>query len=306
MKINKKLIVSSLASAMGLSIVGAITGTVAWYQYSTRSTVAMIGVSAKTAANLQIKVGDGEYKADLTVADINTYLADQSKNANLSPVTSGEQAKNAALAGLKAHPLYKVFDDQYWGAANQEAYLVLPLTLKWTGEIEGVAQSASNKKIWVNDALFQADSGNPSGKGDMSTALRVHIAAGSTYMLLSKEGVDTNVYGNLDLNRDGVLDSSDVTWKDFQTGTASVYGADSKVQEAYDKDDVKPTIDNAGNPTGGVVLGTTNGSGELALTVTIWLEGWQIFGSDATADWDENTYVGAKFDLGLEFVTERL
>lgn len=306
MKINKKLIVSSLASAMGLSIVGAITGTVAWYQYSTRSTVAMIGVSAKTAANLQIKVGDGEYKADLTVADINTYLADQSKNANLSPVTSGEQAKNAALTGLKAHPLYKVFDDQYWGAANEEAYLVLPLTLKWTGEVEGVAQSASNKKIWVNDALFQVDSDNSSGKGDMSTALRVHITAGTNYMLLSKEGVDTNVYGNLDLNRDGVLDSSDVTWKDFQTGTASVYGADGKVQEAYDKDDVKPTIDDAGNPTGGVVLGTTNGSGELALTVKIWLEGWQIFGSDTTADWDENTYVGAKFDLGLEFVTERL
>ena len=345
MKINKKLIVSSLASAMGLSIVGAITGTVAWYQYSTRSTLAMIGVSAKTAANLKIKIGSGDYKSDLSVADINAYLTTNTKNATLSPVTSGEQAKDEALAGLKAHPVYKVFSDANWGAASAEAYLVLPLTLKWEGEVEGVAQTASGKKIWVNDALFQADSTTVASKGDLSKAIRVHLAAGTNYMLLSKDGVDMNVYGALDLNRDGVEDSSSVTWADFQSGSATVYGADGKVQESYDKDDVKPSIDGAGNPSEGVVLGTTNASGELSVTLTIWLEGWQKLdnitkvrpanGADvsalytdascttlatgtadgstdywkkeaASADWNEDTYIGSKFDLGLEFITERL
>lgn len=309
MKINKKLIVSSLASAMGLSIVGAITGTVAWYQYSTRSTVAMIGVSAKTAANLQIKVGDGEYKADLFVEDINAYLTTQSLNANLSPITSGAQAKDAALTGLKAHPVYKVFDEQYWGAADTEAYLVLPLTLKWTGVTEGVDEDPTGKKIWVNDALFQVDAANPSGKGDMSTALRAHLAATNddsnfTYMLLSKNGGNMNVFGALDLNRDGVDDSSAVTWKDFQTGSATVYGTQDAVQASYAKADVAPTIGNDGTPSGGVQLGTTDANGELKVTVTIWLEGWQQL--DGDSDWDEAKYIGAHFDLGLEFVTERL
>lgn len=342
MKINKKLIVSSLASAMGLSIVGAITGTVAWYQYSTRSTFAMVGVSAKTAANLQIKVGDGAYKTDLSVADINTYLTSQSKNANLSPITSGEQAKDAALTGLKAHPLYKVFDDQYWGAAAAEAYVQFPLTLKWSGQVEGVAQDASGKKIWLNDLLIEEKA--TTGKGDLSSAVRVHLAA-TNNMLLSNAGEDLNVYGNLDLNRDGVLDSSSVTWNDFQTGSATAYGADGKVQEAYDIAHVQPTIGNDGNPADGIELGETNASGELAVTVTIWLEGWQTlenhvavkpaadtdvstgYYTDAdctiaatgtangsttyyqkvqSADWDENLYIGAQFNLGLEFVTERL
>ena len=98
----------------------------------------MVGVSAKTAANLQIKVGDGDFKTDLSVADIDAYLTSVSKNANLSPITTGEQAKDAAISGFKAHPLYKVFSDANWGTANEEAYVQFPLTLKWSGQVEGI------------------------------------------------------------------------------------------------------------------------------------------------------------------------
>lgn len=357
MKINKKLIVSSLASAMGLSIVGAITGTVAWYQYSTRSTLAMIGVSAKTAANLKIKINDAnytmDYKSDLLVADINAYLADSNVNKNnkLSPVTSGAQEKNAALNGLKAHPVYKVFDDANWGAADEEAYLVLPLKLKWEGVNEGeevAAGTGRNKKVWVNNALFQADASTVATKGDLSKAIRVHLATSSAKMLLSKEGADTATTGLLDLNRDGVMDDENITWKDFDTDpsyTGTPYGTADSKQTAYKVADVKPTVDGSGNPSAGTVLGTCDNNGELEVTVTIWLEGWQKLdnieavvpenGDDvsalytdascteaatgtadgtttyykksaASADWNEDTYINSFFDLGLEFITERL
>ena len=362
MKINKKLIVSSLASAMGLSIVGAITGTVAWYQYSTRSTLAMIGVSAKTAANLQIKIADtansydSGYKTDLRVSDIQDYLDDTSvgKNNKLSPVTSGAQNKSAALAGLKAHPIYKVFAEADWGAADEEAYLVLPLKLKWDGVVEGEAvDDLSGKKIWLNNALFQEDSDN-SGKGDLSKALRVHLHTTSKNYLISKDGANTNVFGILDLNRDGKPDDADFTWVDFDAVQAGDnYGTADATQTAWkaakdpdnssDTNFIAPVITN-GVPAGDNYLGVTDDSGELEVTVTIWLEGWQTLehierevvadgepltgyytdaactsaasgNGDGTtpyyhkvqkADWSEDLYLGAKFDLGLEFITERL
>ena len=44
MKTNKKnIIIPALMMAVGLGLVGSISGTVAWYQYSTRVNVAYLG-----------------------------------------------------------------------------------------------------------------------------------------------------------------------------------------------------------------------------------------------------------------------
>ena len=51
---NKKIIVSTLALAMGAALAGSISGSVAWYQYSTRATARMAATSAGTSRNLQI------------------------------------------------------------------------------------------------------------------------------------------------------------------------------------------------------------------------------------------------------------
>ena len=44
----KKVVVSVLALAMGAGIAGSISGSIAWYQYSTRTTAQLQGVSAGT------------------------------------------------------------------------------------------------------------------------------------------------------------------------------------------------------------------------------------------------------------------
>ena len=56
MKINnKKIIVSTLALAMGAALAGSISGSVAWYQYSTRASAQIAGSAAGTARNLYVK-----------------------------------------------------------------------------------------------------------------------------------------------------------------------------------------------------------------------------------------------------------
>ena len=57
MKINnKKIIVSTLALAMGAALAGSISGTVAWYQYSTRAPAEFLGVAAHCTENIELRI----------------------------------------------------------------------------------------------------------------------------------------------------------------------------------------------------------------------------------------------------------
>ena len=53
---NKKIIVPTLAMIMGAGLVGSISGTVAWYQYSTRAQIGMMGTSIGLDRNLEAAV----------------------------------------------------------------------------------------------------------------------------------------------------------------------------------------------------------------------------------------------------------
>ena len=54
---KKKIIVSALALAMGAALAGSISGSVAWYQYSTRAAAQIAGTAAGTVGSLQVKGG---------------------------------------------------------------------------------------------------------------------------------------------------------------------------------------------------------------------------------------------------------
>ena len=66
---KKKIVVSALAIAMGAALAGSISGSVAWYQYSTKAAVQFTGTSIGTEGRLQVKLGtSGEYKQYVTPA----------------------------------------------------------------------------------------------------------------------------------------------------------------------------------------------------------------------------------------------
>ena len=59
MKVNKKIIVPVLSTVMGLSLIGGVSGAVAWYQFNSRVTTSFIGSSVADSGILQIGQMDG-------------------------------------------------------------------------------------------------------------------------------------------------------------------------------------------------------------------------------------------------------
>ena len=324
MKLNsKKIITSAMLTLIGASMVGSVAGTVAWYQYSTRASAAYVGTSAKCSEMLQVVVGtateaasaaESDWKTNLSVSNITTYIAGQSGQtattaAQVTPVTAGNQKKNAALNTLKAHPVYTYTAYSAWQNAAATDYVTFPLTFR-VKDVDGASTTtklAQDMNLYLQDLLIQADGSNPSGKSDISAAIRVHFATTETtpnYMLLSNEGVTIDTCGALDLNGDTVDDalSDRGTAYSFETTTALTYGDANSKEEAYDIDDVKAD-DTNGVLTGGTAVGTIASGSTLTVNVTIWLEGWQKLGASGSqsALWDATKYVGALFDVGMTF-----
>ena len=324
MKFNSKnIIVPALAIIAGAGLVGSVSGTVAWYQYSTRATAAYVGTSASTSRNLQIKVGaSGEYKTDLTNKDIASYLTSASNNDKLSPVTTGKNSKDDSSLSLKGQPVYQYEDLKDFKAAAATDTVVLPFTLKLANPN---GDKIANEKIYLADLEILDGNAAQSGKADMSSALRVHFSS-TTSKLFAKganataKTVSTVTHGKLDLNGDGLDDkvSGIIYDEDHDTRSDCDYGAklngvdidsdptdstEENFQDAYNSlyagyyvDDTASTLV-AG--TDNYVLGVTDQNGELAVTVTIFLEGWQSI--NAKNAWEDNT-IGSEFKVGMRFV----
>ena len=86
MKLKSKLIGSGLVTAVTCALIGSITGTFAWYGYSTRATAAFTGTAIQKAANLQI--GIVEANASGEVADALQYLQPDG-DIHWSPIGGG-------------------------------------------------------------------------------------------------------------------------------------------------------------------------------------------------------------------------
>ena len=258
MKIKKKsIIIPAFALLIGASLAGSITGTVAWYQYSTRVNAAYVGVSGGTSGNLQMRLRDGNYNAQtgdwitrLSVSDIQTYLAGTTEKYGeaIQPITSGNMEKDGALpANFYASPLYGQAGAYAgnWQVANTKSYDVIPLQLRYVerdGDLEGGAKDDKNlaKKVFLTDLLIQGDKANTADpldvKKDLSDAIRFHIDAYSDddalvpanhiNRLVSKKGGTTITNGQLDLDGDGALDYK---YNSDKYG----FGSDEKTQLVY-------------------------------------------------------------------------
>ena len=253
MKIKKKsIIIPAFALLIGASLAGSISGTVAWYQYSTRVNAAYVGVSGGTSGNLQMRLRDGNYNAQtgdwmtrLSISDIQNYLANTAEHygSELMPITSGAMAKDDALpANFYLNPIYGVADYADWAKASEKNYVVIPLQLRYVerdGNGDPDAQNVA-KEVFLTELLIQEDHTNDANdKEDLSDAIRFHISSYSeatptekTNRLISKRGGTTEVEGALDLDGDGALDTEYVNDKYGFEGNATqeiTYGAGRQI-----------------------------------------------------------------------------
>ena len=309
MKFNKKLVVTSLSTVLGLGIVGSITGTVAWYQYSTRATTSIMAVTSGEAGVLKIKEHNqtSYTKTDLVTND----LKGSNTGATLYPVTFGGFAKNAALpsaAYVNPEAGEKKINLSTNVAGSDKEYIQFSVDLAAV-KADGTRAALP---VYISDLVLEdADTGSTS----VTPALRMHIACGSSYWLVGGAGATAslNCYGALDLNGDGADDTTNDSvyeWERATTPTTLNYGFYNGepealvegVQTVYQASEVVNGRDSDGKLANvpAKLIGTT-GASDLTVTVTIWLEGWESLGGDQ--EWPANTtgrhvHAGITFDVG--------
>ena len=333
---KKKIIVSALVLITGFSLAGSITGTIAWYQYSTRTNAALVGVAGGAKGNLQMRIkADGQAAEEgwtnkITKEQMATYLTSEESGTNIVPITSGNLAKDAALPSFfYCNPIYMHQAQSSWKQANTKNYVSIPLELRFVEEDYAGNKVSFAKDIYLSDLYLEKDAASETS-GDISSALRLHVASFSQltpsakkYHLVSKNGGTTATCGALDLNGDG---ADDVTYAQagdkygFTSGgetTTIIYGGPNSEQESY-----SATVDAPSNGVSPVLadltvqpnkkdssklLGTTltdeNAGKYLEVDLTIWVEGWAKLpeGNNAKAIWDIAEFGKSKFDVGFEF-----
>lgn len=332
MKTNifSKVAVTMMTVALGAGIVGSISGTIAWFQYSTRSTVAYEGAAAHCSENLQIRIRSGEdtgtYKwdQDLSTAEIKAYLEDDAagnrvNSTQLRPVTSGELDTGKVATTFYKNPIYQYATTSLWGTADPtNDYVVIPLELRVKDVTGSTTDTFLAKKIYISDVTLQGGATQPTGvTTDMSAALRMGVKAGATggeltdYATFSKDGASVNVYGALDLNQDGTADKDGI-YSEWAAGTEIVYGEDGKVAKATGltkvTDNTTIGVADDSNPYSikGKEIGSTAANKTLSVDLVIYIEGWTKLGTgaSATALWDAATSVGYVFNAGIRFSAE--
>ena len=204
----QKIVVPTLAICLGAALVGSISGTVAWYQYSTRASTAYLGTSAGTAGNLKLRIKgtntatDDKWANSLTKEDIAAYLLNKNVGQNIIPITAGNISEDAALnkiggtgADKDLPKFYKnpvrSFDNSVpynsgsWLKADTSMYVQIPLEFAFieldNQKVADIDKEYLEKDVYISDLLIQEDYKNGIDannlKKDLSSAIRVHISS---------------------------------------------------------------------------------------------------------------------------------
>ena len=237
MKMPRKLVISSLTLLSAFTLAGSISGTVAWYQYSTRATVAYTGTSAHCSKLLQVSVDNGTSWG----SDIKN---DQLPGATFAPITTAAQDKDAPL--WKKERTVTVYDDDgvtpigtqdissyfyaqpdygqglydKWLLANDASYTQFDILIKVKDVDGNDTETNLSNDVYLTDLTIEdADTDDDL---DLADAVRVHISSsyldnGATQnknFLFAKETEETEVGGFLDIDGDGFYDQVGMNGKD--------------------------------------------------------------------------------------------
>ena len=317
---KNKIIVPALSLLLGLTLAGSISGTIAWYQYSTRANGAYLGMSGGTIGNLQLRLNGGEWLTRLTKNDIDSYLQSSNQADDIQPITSGEMDKDDALpTDMYRNPILGRGEYAKWEKADHSNYISIPLELRFV-ENNGSGENNIAKEVYLSDLYIAADDANvTTNKKDLSEAIRFHISSndGSVQKnrLLSKSGGSIDVNGKLDLDGDGETDQvysgNKYGFGDGNQLVDVIYGEGEQVAYAADVDngllvetnnqdlDLDKLELNGVSKSIGKTLASS--SEFLKVDITIWVEGWQEL--DNNPIWSAD-YIESQFDIGFEFATD--
>ena len=312
-KVSKKLIVSSLASVMAVSLVGAVTGTVAWYQYNTRVTTSLIGLNVAETGVLQISTAaDSGFTSDLITSDLAsdvdvtpmTWDLDQPAAAVALTGAKGYKnpnyAKNREAADADAGHAAGSYADVYQlaGAGDYIQFTVY-LQAKTVDNVDG-GFNLKAEDIYLEDFVLE-----DIGSDLIASGLRVHLAIDAAndgtdevFWLLSKGEVSAlPLSGYLDQDDDGVCDRvGGYEWATGRDATVT-YGHAGYTQTTTQASAI------VGETTS---LFTTVQEKVAKVTVTIWLEGWatsvgtkaaNLIAYDEGVILDAETSVTGKYEL---------
>lgn len=320
---NKRIIVSALAVTMGAGLVGSISGTVAWYQYSTRATIQMMGTSIGVDRNLEVAVtaasvteaptDNDAYKSEIGTADILNALG--RGQFDFEPLTTATAyTRNVALGStvFKSNPIKYKTNIAEWITAKETAYVKYNLWVRATEKSGADQVTLVEKALGLTDAKIANKAVD--GKNDISDAVRLSIETESADNAIIANVSSTALHGPLDLDNVPGNDKAhyyseiDAETAELDYGIADGVGTTYNLKVSADTtalyaQEVEGTGPNVGKYVvkGGINLGTTPTTGAAKITVTVWLEGWQKFGTpDASAVWDVTKYAGAKFFVGFE------
>ena len=262
MKMPRKIVISSLTLLSALTLAGSISGTVAWYQYSTRATVAYTGTSAHCSKLLQLSVDNGtNWGSDIK--------SNQLPGATFAPITTGAQDKDAPLS--MKYRTVTVYDDdgvtpigtqdisspfyaqpdcgmglyENWFLASDSSFAQFDILIKVKDVDSSDTETNLSNDVYLTDLTIE--DANQSENLDLANAVRVHISSeyqdnGTTKnknFLFAKENEDTEVGGFLDIDEDGEYDQIGYDW-DRHT---CLYGAGTFIPATYDSEGHQLTPD---------------------------------------------------------------
>lgn len=315
MKFNKKIAVPVLSTVMSLSLIGGVSGAVAWYQYNSRVSASFVGSSVANTSVLQIGT-DGQNGIEWGRDKVFGTTANDNK---LLPVTFGQMAANNVLPADAYHTPEAGAGD--YGAGWEHAtagveYVQFKMYLRAYAsdatEATGYKQVA--KDVYLSEIVLEDAAGSTA---DVSEALRVHIAVknGSNFLISENKVTNLNLYGPLNLDMaEGDDTLGGYAWEnEGHRDDELTYGHDQDVQNTLGIADIVQEADNNGympETANNKRICQTPTTGETEITVTVWLEGWHKFGTGnaASAIWNPFERAGTTDDpaavhVGLRFDT---
>lgn len=231
-----KLLFALLGIATFTSLAGTVSGTLAWYAYSTRAALSYTGTSIAKTAQLQIgvvspvavnytasdKIVEDQDLSDanhhyyfapvgtgLTSAVLNKYLiANGYASTSLVPATSGTYVRGDTFSLKTApNPDQGIIDNSV--AAPNEHFAYFQFVFRIAKNSSGNPIYADDQELWLTDAEAHASYANG---GNVSSALRIYVDRGANYENnfifhpTANAIGSTKVGGLLDLDGDGYYD----------------------------------------------------------------------------------------------------